>query len=279
MVRLHRSFRTVEVDKASSTALVGGGARWGDVDVATIKHGLAVVGGTNDDTGVAGFVCSLPSFHLLSFQAEVFASLIRLTLGGGYGWRTSDMGLVCDNVVEFKVVLANGAVIVVNETSEPDLFFALRGAPHFLYPFGPVLTRRQFGEGGGGSFGVVTQFKFRLYPQAPEVFFHRSVHLPTSLEKITAIMESTNKDGEDRSSVIVMNVTSPQDAASSTLSHLHSFLPRADLRLPHVTLQPIVLVLGYFNGPLESAMEAFRPVNDLSSSFLLRSSQPALLLI
>lgn len=148
--------------------------------------------------------------HFTSFlsRLKVLLSLIRLTLGGGYGWRTSDMGLVCDNVVEFKAVLANGAVVVVNETSEPDLFFALRGAFLFLYPFGLVLTRPQLGAGGGGSFGVVTQFKFRLYPQAPEVFFHRSVHLPTSLEKILAIAESTNKDGEDRSSVIVMNVTS-----------------------------------------------------------------------
>lgn len=68
------SFKTVEIDLASSTAVVGGGAKWGDVDQATIKHGLAVVGGTNDDTGVAGFVHFLlagssPSFaDVLSFQ-------------------------------------------------------------------------------------------------------------------------------------------------------------------------------------------------------------------
>jgi hypothetical protein len=58
------SFKTVEVDPNSATAVVGGGAKWGDVDQAAIKHGLAVVGGTNDDTGVAGCVVVASGWQL-----------------------------------------------------------------------------------------------------------------------------------------------------------------------------------------------------------------------
>lgn len=55
-----------------------------------------------------------------------------LTLGGGFGWRSSSDGLVCDNVLEFRVVTADGRSAVVTADTEPDLWFALRGT---LTPF------------------------------------------------------------------------------------------------------------------------------------------------
>jgi FAD/FMN-containing dehydrogenase len=72
-----------------------------------------------------------------------------LTLGGGFGWMTRKYGMTVDNLVSVDVTLANGDQVRASADKNPDLFWAIRG--------------------GGGNFGIVTQFEFALHEAGPEI--------------------------------------------------------------------------------------------------------------
>jgi FAD/FMN-containing dehydrogenase len=72
-----------------------------------------------------------------------------LTLGGGFGWLTRLYGMTVDNLVSADMVTADSKQVGASESNNPDLFWAIRG--------------------GGGNFGVVTQFEFKLHPVGPEI--------------------------------------------------------------------------------------------------------------
>jgi FAD/FMN-containing dehydrogenase len=79
-----------------------------------------------------------------------------LTLGGGFGWLSRKYGLTVDNLLSADVVTAAGDLVHASANDHPDLFWAIRG--------------------GGGNFGVVTSFEFRLHPVGPQVTAGLIVH-------------------------------------------------------------------------------------------------------
>ncbi|WEJ13472.1 FAD-binding oxidoreductase [Sinorhizobium prairiense] len=79
-----------------------------------------------------------------------------LTLGGGFGWITRKFGLTIDNLLSADVVTANGELVRASPTEHRDLFWGIRG--------------------GGGNFGVVTAFEFRLHELGPDVLSGLVVH-------------------------------------------------------------------------------------------------------
>jgi FAD/FMN-containing dehydrogenase len=113
--------KAISVDPERCTATAQGGVTWAELNDACAAYGLAVTGGAVSTTGIAG-----------------------LTLGGGLGWLMAKYGLAADNLTAVELVTAGGEVISVDATSQPDLFWALRG--------------------GGGNFGIATAFTYQLHP-------------------------------------------------------------------------------------------------------------------
>lgn len=118
--------KAIRVDPQARTARAAGGLLWSEFDKATQPHGLATTGGVISHTGIGG-----------------------LTLGGGLGHLMRKLGLTVDNLLSVDLVTADGEQLHVDEASEPDLFWGLRG--------------------GGGNFGIATAFEYRLHPIGPMV--------------------------------------------------------------------------------------------------------------
>jgi FAD/FMN-containing dehydrogenase len=199
------AMRGVRVDPHARRAYVQGGSVWRDVDIETQVHGLATTGGLVSTTGVGGF-----------------------TLGGGIGWLMRKHGLAADNLVGAELVTADGEVVNVSESDNPELLWALRG--------------------GGGNFGVVTTFEFALHEVGPTVaggaIFFPGDDAGTVLRGWREWLPSAPDE-----LTTVVNLTTAPPAP---------FLPEA------AHGKPIVAVLGVYAGALEDGIEALAPLRKLA---------------
>lgn len=99
-----RGMKTITVDPVARTCRAEAGLTWGEFDAATGAHGLAVTGGRNPNTGIAG-----------------------LSLGSGSGWLERKLGYACDNVLALEIVTADARRVTASATENPDLYWAVRG--------------------------------------------------------------------------------------------------------------------------------------------------------
>ncbi|HSP40625.1 MAG TPA: FAD-binding oxidoreductase, partial [Gillisia sp.] len=100
-----------------------------------------------------------------------------LTLGGGSGYLSRKFGLTLDSLISAEIVTADGKIVTANESENGDLFWAIRG--------------------GGGNFGIVTSFKFRLHEVGPEVFSFQAYHQFKDSRKILEFYRKFMEDAPD----------------------------------------------------------------------------------
>jgi len=113
------------------------------------------------------------------------------TTGGGYGWTSSKHGLTCDNLVSARVVLADGRVVTASEDENPDLFWGIRG--------------------GGGNFGVVTEFEFRLHPLGPIVLAGLALWPLERAAEVLAGWRDYADEAPDEVSTAAVIITAPPE--------------------------------------------------------------------
>jgi FAD/FMN-containing dehydrogenase len=145
-----------------------------------------------------------------------------LTLGGGSGWLERKHGLACDNLLAAELVTADGELVRASANENPDLFWALRG--------------------GGGNFGVVTSFEFRLHPVGSEVLAGLVVHPADRGRELLALFRDVMIDAPDGLSLALAYITAP--AEEGIPEELHG--------------KPAVIVAGMYAGPIGDGEEALQ---------------------
>src|SRR5262249_38738018 len=148
-----------------------------------------------------------------------------LTLGGGLGHLTRGCGLTIDNLVEVDVVLADGSFVTANADNHDDLYWALRG--------------------GGGNFGVVTSFTFRLHP-------------------VSTVVAGPVLYDLDKAAEVLLWYREFMPSAPPELAGFFAFLtvPPAPPFPETLHLKKMCGVVWCYSGPVQNADVVFKPVRD-----------------
>jgi FAD/FMN-containing dehydrogenase len=129
----------------------------------------------------AGEVTAAVEQHklIVGFGDTASVGIGGLTTGGGIGYLVRKHGLTIDSVLAAEVVTAAGDIVIADETHHPDLLWAIRG--------------------GGGNFGVVTRWKYRLHPLP--AFVGRPLVLPATPEVVSGFVAAAAEAPEDLSAI------------------------------------------------------------------------------
>src|ERR671934_349179 len=158
--------------------------------------------------------------------------LAGLTLGGGIGWLMRKYGLTVDQLVSVDVITADGAFVTASEDEHPDLFWGVRG--------------------GGGNFGIVTEFEFRLNPLGPIVVAGPIFWPMEDSPEVLRFYRDWIADAPDELMTIVVNRKAPP----------LPFVPEA------YHGKPVVIVVCCYAGPVEEGEKVVRPMKEFGAPIL-----------
>jgi hypothetical protein len=155
-----------------------------------------------------------------------------LTLGGGLGWLRRKHGLSCDNLIGAEVVTADGRVVYASESENFGLLWGLRG--------------------GGGNFGVITRFEFRLHPVGPEVMAAIVFYpVESAREALRGFRDYT--------------ATAPDEVGALTF---FGTIPAAEAYPAELHGKRYLAVGAPYIGPIEEAERALQPLRELAEPML-----------
>jgi FAD/FMN-containing dehydrogenase len=172
--------------------------------------------------------------HRLAVPAGIVThtGVAGLTLGGGIGWLHRKYGLTIDQLLSATMVTAGGEVVRASETENPDLFWGLRG--------------------GGGNFGVVTDFEFRLNPLGPMVLAGPIFWLMEESPEVLRFYRDWIADAPDELMTIV----------------IHRKAPPVDFVPPDLHGRLVVAVVCCWAGDLDEGEKVIRPLREFGSPVL-----------
>ncbi|MBS0001144.1 MAG: FAD-binding oxidoreductase [Cyclobacteriaceae bacterium] len=155
-----------------------------------------------------------------------------LTLGGGFSWFRRKAGMSIDNLIGAEMVLADGRSVYASEKENRDLFWAIRG--------------------GGGNFGIVTSFDFKLQEIGPEVMFAACIYPRAEAERILKFWVEYTRHIPDEVTSDCVNWSVPE----------HESFP------PELHNQPITVLSAMYAGPTEKGREALQPLREVATPLL-----------
>jgi FAD/FMN-containing dehydrogenase len=158
--------------------------------------------------------------------------LAGLTLGGGIGWLMRKHGLTIDQLLSVELVTAEGEVVRASEEENPDLFWGVRG--------------------GGGNFGIVTEFEFRLNPVGPIVLAGPIFWPMADSPEVLRFYRDWIAAAPDELMTIVIHRMAPA-------------LPAVPVELRG---KPVVAIVCCYAGPVEEGEEVVRPMRSFGRSVL-----------
>ncbi|KXJ85156.1 hypothetical protein Micbo1qcDRAFT_128479 [Microdochium bolleyi] len=204
-IQIHLAkLQDISINADKKTAWFAGGVSAGNVTRYLWREGFVTTTGSCDCVGLLG-----------------------VGLGGGHGRHEGLYGMISDNIVRLKVVLANGEAVLVDKSNHPDLFWAMRGAGH--------------------NFGIVTSLELRIWPRGPDTWhYHNYIWRGSDLERVFTALNDLHNNG-----------TTPVNMAFNFGSFV--FRPEID------TKQPVIVWSFAYRGSADAASQYLAPFNAIPS--------------